>query len=113
MASTDFFLLLTKNEPKLRFPHLAHHAVLLAHPAFDGGHYDADAGVQEKAVVNPVPREAQYQSEVISHDRGIMTRDAAIGPIVQARLLWEKGASTMGLDCAGTTGTYVAVGART
>ena len=52
--------------------------------------------MQEEAVVNPVPRKSQYQSEVISHVTGIMTRDPAMGPIVQDRLLWEKGVSTMG-----------------
>ena len=38
--------------------------VSAAHQAFDGGNQNAEEGVAQKAVVDPVPRESDHQSKI-------------------------------------------------
>jgi hypothetical protein len=62
----------------------APHDHLAAEHAFERGDHNADGDVGQKAVMNPVAGEADYQVEVL-HGRNSVPHEGALGPIGQDR----------------------------
>ena len=59
--------------------HLRH---LAAQDAFEGGDYHANGDMRQKAVMNPVAGEADYQVDIL-HRPNSVPRQQALGPIGQ------------------------------